>query len=825
MTDQSKYTIPVRRMVQLASSIGLILILSGCSLPLVLSGADGSVKVAQVVVMAQIPAPLAAGESLELAIVDEVTGLPYNQERHSMDQMADGNYGAVIVVRPGSMLTFVFHKVKPEGVRVQEAGMDGQPIRYRMHLVEEPEIFTETIAGWTDALPERGQAGYIAGTVLDNDLGRPLQDILVTAGGVQTVTDGSGSFTLFPVTPGEHTLVAYSMSGTYQPAQYPAVVAAGKPTVAAVEMNPNAFREVTFRLQAPEDTITGAPVRIAGNLSQLGNTFTDLGAGMSGDPRQMPVMTPEGGGLFTLTMTLPAGTDIRYKYTLGDGFWNAEHGLDQDFITHQLIIPAEGGSVQVEDQVASWQSSQTAPIWFEVTVPATTPEDEAIGIQFSVAEWMPALPMFKVRENTWAFPLLSPHNFSGEIPYRYCRNSPCTGIYQAGIEALDTSRSTTTQFSSTKLIKDTVIGWAFLMAETGETLSFGQLPQREDSFIAGVGLTPYYTPAWKSYFTSLVHNRFSSFNHLMMSPALQAANPGEPAIFQASLESTPRWQTLTEEIKTARAQGLSVSLYPQVLFSTTPLDWWASLPTSEEVTWKRWFEAYQQMVFQSADLGTQAGADTLVLGGDWLSPALPVGGNAEFYSQPGNIEALWQETITGVRERFSGQIAWMTTLETAADPPSFLYSVDVIYLFWDLPVLTPIEGEEPPPTISETLDEIVGPLAEELDKPVVIVLAIPSLQGYGQSCIPSPNDAGACIDVSALKQGPSIENPAASDIRFQAEYYHEFLTAAAERAWIDGVISTGYFPTLALHDASASIHGKPAEEIFESWLALVLRNE
>ena len=131
------------------------------------------------------------------------------------------------------------------------------------------------------------------------------------------------------------------------------------------------MEEVTFKMKVPEDTIDGAPIRLAGNLEQLGNSFQDLGSGISGDAAKMPVLTPSGDGWYQIQMALPAGMDIRYKYTMGDGFWNAEHGLDQRFVTHQLILPLDSGSTVIEDRVATWRSSETETIWFRAEVPGS----------------------------------------------------------------------------------------------------------------------------------------------------------------------------------------------------------------------------------------------------------------------------------------------------------------------------------------------------------------------------------------------------------------------------------------------------------------------
>ena len=91
----------------------------------------------------------------------------------------------------------------------------------------------------------------------------------------------------------------------------------------------------------PSNTLPGAPVRLGGNLFQLGNTFADLRGGLSAVADRMPIMTALPDGRYTISLRLPAGADMRYKYTLGDGFWNAEHKTNSEFDVRQLIVPQE----------------------------------------------------------------------------------------------------------------------------------------------------------------------------------------------------------------------------------------------------------------------------------------------------------------------------------------------------------------------------------------------------------------------------------------------------------------------------------------------------
>ena len=88
-------------------------------------------------------------------------------------------------------------------------------------------------------------------------------------------------------------------------------------------------------MSVPSGTPPVVPIRFAGSLYPLGNTFATLNGGMSSLAANMPVLNPLPDGRYTLVLDLPVGADIRYKYTLGDGFWNAEHNADGSFRLRQ----------------------------------------------------------------------------------------------------------------------------------------------------------------------------------------------------------------------------------------------------------------------------------------------------------------------------------------------------------------------------------------------------------------------------------------------------------------------------------------------------------
>ena len=56
----------------------------------------------------------------------------------------------------------------------------------------------------------------------------------------------------------------------------------------------------------------------------------------------------------------------------------------------------------------------------------------------------------------------------------------------------------------------------------------------------------------------------------------------------------------------------------------------------------------------------------------------------------------------------------------------------------------------------------------------------------------------------------------------QADVYQAMLNAVNSRTWIGGFVSRGYYPPVALQDASASIHGKPASDELWYWYPRLL---
>jgi hypothetical protein len=199
-----------------------------------------------------------------------------------------------------------------------------------------------------------------------------------------------------------------SPSGNHLPFQQGALVATESDTPANIALTPNLIANVTFTFVPPAEHTANTPVFMTGNLTAF---------------EHQPLMIAQADGSYSLTLQLPTGVDIRYKYTLGDGFWNAEHKGDGNFELKQLVIPAGTTSLQITDSVQTWSAGSSAPIWFDLTSPEN---GSLVYIQFKLIDWTTPLPMWPLGNGRWAYKLYSPTNFASALEYRYCLDADCT---------------------------------------------------------------------------------------------------------------------------------------------------------------------------------------------------------------------------------------------------------------------------------------------------------------------------------------------------------------------------------------------------------------
>jgi hypothetical protein len=782
------------------------------------SGSSGPtatpVALAETIFTVTLPAPLAGGESLTIGVLDEVTSLGLNPMFYAMTAVDPQTYTVKLPLIMNSVIKYRYYR--QGGINALEDTALGTPVRYRLYHVTGPGATADHIASWTDTAFV-GDMGGLSGAVMDATTARPVPNILVNAGGVSTWTDSLGQFSLNGLPVGTHTLVAYAPDGMYTTFQQGASVAAGLVTTAPVSIQALPTVQVTFIVNLPSDSVPGAPVRMAGNLLQLGNTFADLGGGINTIATRMPTLAAASDGRQTIILKLPVGADVRYKYTLGDGFWNAEHATDGAFIVRQLIIPPT--DLVVQDSVATWASGNSAPILFQVTVPANTPQGENISIQFNPYGWTEPFPMWPMGNNQWAYKLYSPLNILGSFHYRYCRNDQCGSAddaYTAGPQA--NSRSVSTSLTG-ESIQDVVGAWSWWPESEPGTIVAVPINPRKGGFWAGIEFSPNYHPNWPALLPSAMQAVQSlGTNYVVLTPTWTATS-ANPLNFAPTPGSDPLWGDTLQAAQYARAQNMSVALFAAPRLQPSTPDFWFQSPRSTD-WWNTWFDRYRAFALYHADLANQAGAQALILGGEAVMPAIPGGvlANGSPSGVPADAETRWRSILTDVKLRFGGQVLWAQPYNgTLVPAPAFVNQVDGIYLLWSAP-LTASAGATPDTLTAAAvarLDNDILPFLSAAGKGVVIAVDYPSAQGAALGCV-SAGGSG-CLDWSALSR-PYPDTPAAVlDLKGQADLYQAMLQAVNQRDWVGGFVSRGYYPPAPLKDKSSSVRGKMASDLLWYW--------
>lgn len=771
---------------------------------------------ASVTFQVTLPTALLPEEMLILSIQDEVTHPTLSVVNYPMQPVGAQTYQAVVPLTVGSVASYRYLRDGGKGA-FPEATAENTLVRARRLYVGGDMVLKDIVAAWADQ-PFQGAVGMVQGELHDAASGQPLPDILVSIAGYQVLTDALGRFFLPNVPVGTHNLMLYALDGSYPPFQQGAVVQEGMVTPVEVSMSKRPLVPVTFVVSVPSNTQPGAPLRIAGNLLQLGNTFSEQQGGVSGLVDRMPQMRALPDGRYALAMQLPAGAYIQYKYTLGDGFWNAEQNPNgKGFLVRERFIPQEGGTF--EDQVWTWQSGNSGAILFEVNVPPTTPPEDTVYLQLNVAGWSEPLPMWRLSETRWIYRLYGPFHIVREFRYRYCRNAQCGAADDQATAGLSSGRFATVTLAPQDL-QDTVQRWAWISNPQSTVVAVEVQPHGAD-FMAGIEFQAQNDLTWLSY-TSLAMRNLQALqaNWVIYTPGWEL-NDAQPYL-RYMPGHTPLTVDVMALVKQAQSLGIRAAIFPMPRFPGFSVDYWASAPRTPE-WWRAWFESYHSFALNYAALAQQSGADALILGGEWAAPAITEGVLADGSPSgaPANADELWRMILKDVRSRYQGRILWAMPATPELDKPAFLDMVDGIYVL----VSFPISSQELPDknTLLQSAErwvaETLAPFREQVDKPVILALAYPSVRGAAMGCL---REAGRCLPWEAFSQ-PNLPPSFTLDLAQQANIYEAFLNAINTRAWVNGFVSRGYYPPAILQDLSASVHGKPAADVLWYWFPRLRR--
>jgi hypothetical protein len=748
--------------------------------------------------LTHVPAGTDASDKILINVLDEITGLALNPAVYEMQSVDNGLRKIQLSLPRGELVKYRF-SLASGAIETDSAG---NLIDFRTYLANGNSTLEDSIANWSGK-DFHGTTGVVRGLIRDTTTGLAIPGLVTTTAGKRELTDASGHFSLSGIPTGRQVLVVYDMEGRYRPFVQEAIVADGQETPADLQLTPVSKVNVTFHVYLPADTPANATVRLVGSIYDMGDTFLPGVATTMVDPARAPQLKHLSDGSYGLVMSLPVGMLIHYKFTLGDGFWNAERSDDGKFVLREMLVPEHDAIFN--HSVASWHSGSQGPITFNTAAPANTPTVDSITLQLSPFQgiWMRPIPMSMVGTNQWNFTLLSPLDWPGQVSYRYCRNGVC-GIADDSGSVRQFQPSATPQ-----TLTDTINGWVAWPDVAAPSQAVPATAPRA-GFRFGAVLAP---TAWNPPYESAIVNLASlHVNSLVLSPRWYlGANAPLPEIRFLPELATPQRPDFAAQLSMTRAAGIQPAIAPNLAaLSGTTTDWWNSAPR-DSAWWGTFFQNYGVLLNGYADTAQQAGAQELIIANADLLPMLPGQPNT-----PSDADVRWRVLVRTARQHFTGKIAVEIPLtdKLPAVPP-FLDEVDEIFIRVNGPLAVESDAADAWKTNAGTLLDSQLANVRSLNKPVFIEAAYASANGADAGC--AQDSAGACLPLVGLEPGSAQALSLTPNFDAQTRAYMALLAASVERDWISGFYSWGYFAPVALRDASVSIHGKPVEVLLTQY--------
>jgi hypothetical protein len=760
---------------------------------------------AEVAFLVTLPAPLPANSSLNIEVVDDITGLAFNPQRYGMTQKDDKTYFVKLSLAIGSVIKYRY--IRQADITTVEYSPQNTQVRFRLASVTGPAIIQDNVAAWIDQ-PYTGVIGRVRGQFIDKSNNAPIPNLLVTAEGVQTVTASDGTFILEGLTPGTHNLVAYSMDGRFYTFSQGVTIADQATTPVFVQINKHNLVNVTFNITIPDEFSGQLPLRIATNLQSMGNAYADLYSGSTMAAVNLPILSKLSTGHYQLKVQLPSGLDFHYKYTLGDGFWNGELDSNGSFRVRELIVPDH--DITINDSITTFQSSTFAPISFVVNTSSPLPENEAVSIQFNPFGWFESLPMTRLSENQWLFTLYSPLSLFGEIEYRFCRNDLCDLTQGVAKGQQVFQASTQNQTFST-----TITDWtndSYPAIATVAVTDGGNLTPRPDLSL-GFEVDSNYNPVQSAYLNNgLTKVTNTGANIVVFSPTWSATRINLPY-----LEPVPgkdiSWTEMQTSIIQAKQDNLAVALFPLVDFPKGATAYW-SIAERNDGWWASWYDRYHRYMMQVADWAALTGVKTIIIGDPSVSPAMGNGKLADGSPSkvPTNADDQWRQLVKDIRSHFSGTILGAVAYPSTNAVPGWLDSVDGLYVLY-----TPSLAQSSNASVADletiftnNLEKNLYPKIKSFKKPVWLALNYPSATNAFAGCI---DTLGSCLQNWANGQ---------IDLDTQAHIYNAAIMVAAKENWINGFVPRNNQAIATVIDNSPSVLSKPANDILWFWYHFIL---
>ncbi len=810
----------------LLSSCGPNLPIEAAALPTSVAAEEASISF-----LVTLNEPIPEDRYLALQIADTLTG-EYTFDNSVLLQKADDlHYNVVLPLTTQSVIQYRYILLDNRNNLTNETDINGFDINSRFYFPTQASIISDRVYNWTRN-PLDIAAGRIQGTITAQDGVTPLEGVIVSAGGQNTITSADGSFTLHALPTGKHTLTVFPPDFAYHPYTQEAIIAQDMATPVKIGLEQSQTVLVNFHVTIPKTTPPNIPISISGSIPALGKTYCFTDIPCSNLPENTPeLISNNADGTFSFSVEVPMGFNLIYHYTIGNETFNIEHDTKGNPVYRSLHVTDVGASVEaVYDDIASWTNRVFKDIWFDLTTPENTPANEIISIQLreSGAEtWTAAIPIWKISDNLWGYRISSVAEIE-EVEYRFCRNSLC-GEYSGLATDMD---SPLKHISYEKRKETTVkneVSWLWLQTdfeiETPIDLTTLAYQPNQSGILKGIDISNAYTPALDQYLISNI-GEVSKINGdtLVFSPTWTITHNNPPTITPVAGEDMPT-ETLVSLIKIAKNAGYTVAIHPQLRYEKEYSYWWFNAPIND-AWWVVWFEQYQRFVNHFATIAQQNGADLLIIGDDNILPATPNQPypNGAEIKHPSDLNQSWVKVFNHARVNFDGKLIWATNPTSLATLSGEIKkNVNGIYLLWALAtsktddVGLDVFTEHAIYDLGQAIDHVDD--YENLN--IYLAIGYPSANGAWNECVLAADDS--CLDGFQISPIEPFLISSASNFEIQNQLYIAMLQASTQYPQLDGIFTTNFFNGVRLQAKSASINGKPAQDTVSYWFGLINR--
>jgi hypothetical protein len=763
---------------------------------------------AAVQVKIRAPANTPSGSSIVMNIPDRLGGLA--NKTYILTNSGNNVWTTTFNATAGSLIRCRFQRVSG-GQTINEVLANGSLAGDRIHLVGGNLTLEDTINGWADT-PFIGDKGRLSGIVKDASSNQGIAGLIVMASGQQTTTGFDGEYVFNNVLANAPTPVTVlAPDGSFRAQTKNAAAPKDGSTFLDFAVHASRTVKVSFIVALPNDTIKGAPIKLAGNVLQMGDTFNSNPVGSAIAVQRMITLAALPDGRWAATLNLYEGIDLRYKYTLGGPYINAELGAGGEPVARQIVLGPD--DVIIQDQIVTWRRSVDAPVNFSLGVPSSTPAADEVTMQFKIGGvWFEPVAMWRANQNAWSYTLFNPVDFNGQAEYRFCRNYQC----DAGGDA----QTTTYRFTPTVLpqvLQNTVNKWQWLGEQPPANTILPAITQRP-GFQTGVELAPYTTPDQPALASTFDQIKSLSADWVRIPIIWDAPSINPPIIAPDS--RAPIRSDLIAAIRAARERGLKVALYPQVRPVKNDLNTFFESGKKDAEWWNNFHREYARFIAYYADVAAFTGADMIYITDSSLARAFKGGSGA-----PQDADDRWRNLIKAIRkDHFNAALAFAVeftgkTPALTATPPAFTDQLDVIDVRFsaalsNLPTAT---SDELKKNAESLIDTHLKPLSTQFKKPILLTAIYTSADGAATYCIGAAT--GSCQPFANAAPDKPDNGLYPLDLNEQAMVYEALLNAINSRTWINGFYGYGYYVPVAIRDKYYSPRSKPAEVIMASWFA------